>query len=257
MKLLAKIALFFMLAGMVLAVTGLALGANTNIYWDRGFQIGERAGRGYDLQFSEEFDSVQIHFNLANLTIERGDSFRLHGYYPNSALAIDESDGTLRVNSKGRRGGGINIGFIGTQREGHLTLTIPHDVVLADLNVSLNAGNINIRDIEAERVHILSDLGNVNATRVQFGNARIESAVGNVDVSGVLFGETRMVSDLGNVAVTLEVSEHEVNWNASAGLGQVHHNGQNRGSAASGHSRNPSLTLDMRSGVGNVDIRFR
>ena len=255
MKLLAKIALFFMLAGVVLAVTGLALGADTNIYWDRGFHIGERTGRSYDLSFSGEFDSVQIHLNLANLTIERGDSFRLHGHYPSRALLIDEHGGTLNISSQSRRG--INIGFVGIQREGHLTLTVPHDVLLEHLNVSLNVGNVTLRDVEAERVHISSDLGNVTANRIHFGDARIESAVGNVDVSGVLFGDARLLSDLGNVAVTLELDESEVNWSASAGLGRVSYNGQSRGNNASGHSRNPSLVLDMSSGVGNVDVRFR
>ena len=258
MKLLAKIALFFMLAGMVLAVTGLALGADTHIYWDRGFHIGEHTGRNVDFSFAEEFEDVQVRLNLANLTVERGDIFRLHGHHNNTALLIDESGGTLRITSQGRRGvGGINIGFIGTSQEGHLTLTIPHGVSLADLDITLNAGNINIRDIEAQQAHLTSDLGNINATRVHFSDTRIESSVGNVDISGMLLGDARVASDLGNVAVTLENSENEVSWSASAGLGRVSHNGQNRGGGTSGHSVNPSLTLDMSSGVGNVDVRFR
>lgn len=260
MKLLSKIALFFVLVGVVLSVTGLALGANTAIHWNQGFHIGQNSGRLMDFSFENDFSHLDLDISTGNLRIEHGETFRLFGTYHGQNLQIDEQGNTLSIRSERNRQNrgtvSVGVGFFRSEQN-QLTLTIPRNADIDTLNAIVSLGNVDIANIEAANAFIWTSAGNITCRNINFTNATFESGAGNIDVSGVLWGNCRISSGAGNIWAQLDMYEEEISWSANTAVGNVRHNGQNVGRHSSSRVQAANLHLDISVGAGNIDFSFR
>lgn len=261
MKLLSKISLLFILVGVVLSVTGLALGADTAIHWDNGFRVGQHQGRPIDLNFAaEDFTHIDLNISAGNVRIQQGNSFRLSGNYHGQGLHIDELGDTLSIQSNRRyhnRGTiGVGIGFFRNEQN-QLTLTIPENITLEALNATVGLGNIDIADLIAQSAFVQTGAGNIHCRNIHFTDASFHTGAGNIDISGILQGQCNLSSGAGNLSARLDNYEEDVSWRANAGVGNVRHNGQNLGRNSNSRVQNPILQLDLDAGAGNIDFRFR
>ncbi|MCL2368988.1 MAG: DUF4097 domain-containing protein [Oscillospiraceae bacterium] len=261
-KVILIIAACLVLLGAAVAIIAFTLGANTSIYWDRGFHIDRGGSAGTDLDEAlSPFNRIDLSAGVANVTIRPGDGYRLEGHY-HGTLTHEVRDGRLILDLRERSGRSwFNIGTRGGSRTSHLILTIPADTVLEG-ELNLGVGTVRTQQVDLYNVTITSGVGDIHVDGALGGINRIESGVGNVYVDGSLTGRSRIESGVGNVEITAHGGAREqVSYTISAGVGNITIDGTRQGGALgnslSHTAADPLVTLQLESGVGNVVLNFR
>lgn len=135
---------------------------------------------------------------------------------------------------------------LGNRMKCDLTITVPEDVEIVDLQVELDLGNMDISQIEADTADIRLDLGDLDVKNCSFtkstietdlgdmkiadsnlGNATVESDLGNVKVLDCEFEDLEVVADLGNIEVKSKTDLTDFQIQAEVDMGNLEINGKN------------------------------
>ena len=261
MRKIAIIALVCILVGGAIGLVSWGLGATTSISWNSGFQLTDRTTvENLDLSF-EPFTEILVDLDVVNVIVTHGDDYALRGRYHGTFATLEVQNGRLVVRATpaniGFNFSFFNFGNRGRNQTSELTITVPEDVVLESLHVTVGVGNVRVSDVEALEVELLSGVGNVVANGVAFTDVSLSSGVGNVEASGVFYGALEAQSGVGNVVLVLHMNEDEVTYNASVGVGRVTANDERRGTSDRQTATNEAVRLDLSSGTGNVTLSIR
>lgn len=128
----------------------------------------------------EVFNKIYLDGDATDIKIIKGSSY---GYSidngRSSRAAVEVVDGCLRMKQSVRSHIiGLGFGVKGSK----IVISVPADVVLEDIDMTSDVGNISISDCSAAKMNITTNVGNVNIKDVTVDVLEVTSDVGNIDV---------------------------------------------------------------------------
>lgn len=132
---------YLLIIGGVLLLGGFLMGANRSVVWDHGFKVAQVKNETYPLS---DFKNIYVESQDTNINIKFGDRYKIHVDGDKSqAPTFKVKDDTLTVmgnNKKGR----IGVDVLGHET---VTITIPMNKELDDVNVRAANGSVRINDV--------------------------------------------------------------------------------------------------------------
>jgi DUF4097 and DUF4098 domain-containing protein YvlB len=262
LAILTIVTMVCMIVGIFSHVFGGFFGKNTFLQNSTGGQADWNAAL-------DSFQTIRMNLAAANVVLERGDDFSI-AYTGAEELVPDYSvDGdVLKITNE------KNNKKIYSVRDCTLTVTVPEGADLAELNARINAGEIQIRGINAENLDVEIDAGNVEVSDgsytyvsmdVDAGNVTVDNCtvtntsaevnMGNIEFKNCTFDVMDAFSDMGNIEIESSKPLDGYKVRMSADLGNVTVNGKSYsgGYNADGDSeRYVELSVDL----GNVELTY-
>lgn len=132
---------YLLIIGGLLLLGGFLMGANRSVVWDHGFKVAQVLDETYPLS---DFKNIYVEGRDTNVNIKFGDRYKIHidgdkSQAPNYSV----KDQTLTVTG-GPQKGRIGVDVLGNEE---VTITIPMDKSLDDVNIRAANGNIHISDV--------------------------------------------------------------------------------------------------------------
>jgi hypothetical protein len=217
----------------------------------------------------DAFSTVQMNLAAAEVIIERGSDYTI-AYTGDADLETDYSvDGDVLKITNGK-----NYKNIHSVSECTLTVTLPEDASLAELNVVMNAGELQICGIDAGNLDVEMNAGNVEVSNGNFtyvsadvdaGNMTFDSCtvtstsadtnMGNIEFRNCTFDVIDAAADMGNIEINSSRSLDGYEIRMSADLGGITVNGQSY--SGSYHADGDSAHyVDLSVDLGNVELTY-
>jgi hypothetical protein len=137
---------YLLIIGGLLLLGGLVMGANRSVVWDHGFKVAQRVDETYPLS---DFKNVYIEGRDTNVNLKLGDRYKVHIEGDKSqSPSYKVKDGTLTISGKEQKS---NIG-VDVMGRAEITVTIPMNKKLDNVNVRLASGNMHINDVTIEHL---------------------------------------------------------------------------------------------------------
>jgi len=261
-KRLLIIALILVVGGGVLAGAAWGLGAETDLHWDRGFQLSSRVEHVFSEALAD-FDQIDLRVGVTNITLQEGDAFHIEGRH-NRQVDFGVQNGVLRVESQDRRGFSLfnfNIGFGTNHGSNWMTITVPYGTELDAVNMYTGVGDIRIDGVTTYTAAVESGVGSVRFEQVTIHDANVESGVGDIRFTGNLTGISRFDSGVGNLTIGITNGNVlDFSYFVDSGVGSVAVAGARSSGLGGSMTQNlpdPTGTIHASSGVGDITLDFQ
>jgi len=177
---------YLLIAGGLLLLGGILMGANRSVVWDHGFKVAQVKNETYPLS---DFDNIYVEGRDTDINIKFGDRYKIHIDGDKSqAPTYSVKDGTLTVNGSDKKGR-VGVDVLGREK---VTITIPMNKTLD--NVDLRTANSKIRisdvtinnliktakDMDYDADMSLNDVTIHNAKKIDLYNADFEVKNSNI-----------------------------------------------------------------------------
>lgn len=214
---------------------------------------------------AQKVESLELDISAARLYIVQGDSFFLESNLEKLEIREEEGKLSLRESEK-------SWFFLGS--EGFVTLTVPEDCVLNQVEISTGAAEVNLEGLTAREVelslgagkaelHGLTALdsgkleggaGKITLENAALHNFRLELGVGTLDFSGSLTGSSTLDCGVGSVTMRLAGTREDYTFSVEKGLGSISIAGESASDGAVVGS-GPNA-LSVTGGIGSIRIDF-
>lgn len=187
-----------------------------------------------EIEYSEEielndFNNISIDGKVLKVVIKSGDSFNYEIDCTKERLipSVSISKNILEIKQD-------NIGHIHSNNNCKITITIPRDKILGDIDIDVNVGEIEISDISANDVDIENNVGEIKIKDVTFEKLEADSNVGEISLYGV--------NDLSN---------YNLSFNSNIGPIKV---GNNKFKGSYTNTVNSLKEITLSTNVGNINV---
>lgn len=137
---------YLLIIGGILLLGGFVMGGNRSVLWDHGFKVAQKVNETYPLS---DFKNIYIEGRNANVNLKIGDRYKIHIDGDKSQTPTYKvKDGTLTVNGPERKGH-VGVGVMGHEQ---VTITIPMNKTLDNVNVRLTDGTMRINDVTIDHL---------------------------------------------------------------------------------------------------------
>ena len=195
--------------GVFFTITGLFLGANTGgmqIGRD-GIQVGSSELMHVHHTGLDAFDNISVNVSSMRVRIARADYFGFEAHYRNtSSFSYSIHGNTLTVHHNINQVtvmGGVNWNLES------LTIFIPHNAVLNDVNLHSSSGRIIIEDLNCVTFTANSSSGRADINNLTATAASARSSSGRINVSSATVDEHfSLRSTSGRINVDNSSAEH-------------------------------------------------
>lgn len=213
-------------AGMVLMGIGLATGGvvhgiEVDAHGIRVYAPALEKGKGSGTDAAgtyvrreeqlEAFDSVKLDVEYADIRVERfqSDTYALsYSLQEGRNFEKEVKDGKLVLKHTGTGTAGVNVTWFffgrntGTIPEESITIYLPKDVTLADVELKTGFGDIVCENIQAADVGLHTDFGDITCKNMQAADVGLYAGSGNVVCEGIYAGRLKTDAAYGNVGIT-------------------------------------------------------
>ena len=210
----------------------------------------------------DPFTDIEIDVDAAAVTIVKGESY--HVDYKLSADAYDKVDigvesGKLKINAK--------------HKSNYLSL-LPENAELKDGTITVDAGNIGVKDLSFDNFTVDSDAGKVTLENATIGSSSLDTDAGDIDITGsdlekltidtdagkIDIDESKVDklevnTDFGDVDVKLIGEEADYAFDIKVDAGDISVCGKNMGNKYNANE-DKDKKIVMNVDAGNVDIEF-
>lgn len=132
---------YLLIIGGLLLLGGFIMGGNKSVTWEHGFKVVQRVDETYPL---DKFKNVYVEGNDANVNIRLGDRYKVRiNSEKSSAPTYKIKNDTLTVMGQKKKG---MIG-VGVLENDNITITIPMNKSLNNVNLRVAGGDIKISDV--------------------------------------------------------------------------------------------------------------
>lgn len=158
-----------------------------------------------------------------------------------------------------------------------LTLYVPMDIILEEVNIDLGAGqmkldNLKTKDMEvdmgagqilsdglqAEKVSISVGAGEIVLDEVQVKDVQAEVGAGNCEIKGNVTGDIEAECAMGNMTFVLEGSEQDFNYEIQCVTGNITIGNSEYSGVSQEQSihNNATRNMELECAMGNVEVEF-
>lgn len=181
----------------------------------------------------EAFSSIRIDARIMTVVIEEGSEFAIEGMYNKTYLKpIVGVDGKrLEVKQTQQKRSRMNAG----SQTCRVTITIPSNTKLDEIDIDSNVGDIKLRDVTAKEINIDTNVGEIDVRKVDFDSIKCDANVGEITVYPV--------RDLGEYDISV-----------STDVGEVRVDGHSYKRSYNSHGRG-SGRIHLDTNVGEVNVK--
>ncbi len=280
---------FLVMAGGLLALTGWAMGGETELETEwNGHRIyvgrdgitsiggweaagGGHSGRQENLSLAA-FDKLDVDVDLGDVLVARGADYgvSLEWAGRNYALTYELDGDTLRVRS--RSVSGVNLNFSGYG--GTAVVYVPEDAALERVELACGLGDVSVEDLSARSLSVDCDLGNMTLAGVAAGTLELEQSLGDITGTGLtversltvdsdmgdtvlegdLQGKIELKASMGDVELRLEQGMDCYACDLETDMGEITVNGRREGDRFTASGAPHSLEID--NSMGSVTVKF-
>jgi len=159
----------------------------------------------WDPDANQSLDRISVEADLINLHVVSGDAFHAEWDVADSFSDVEiRTEGNeLKIRKKGGESFNIRLGADWNLDElkSDLTLTVPEGVLLEELEIEVDCGNIVVKGVKSRKTEIDAACGNIELRGADLGDLEVEADCGNIDLEEVTASNATLQADLGRVAV--------------------------------------------------------
>lgn len=207
-------------------------------HWSEALTTTMEDGKQYDFTYNQ-LSSLEIDVNAAELNIESSadaDKISFIAQYKSTSdtiLLMENGKGSIQLSSQDHH-------IVGDPTA-RITVLIPEDYFIGNLELELAAGNVkSTAKLNADEVDI-----SVNA--------------GNLTIKNITATEMDIETDAGNTELTLPGSTTDYNYDLSCSLGRIEFNGQSKNGVEKNYTKNNHADRDIsiECSAGNISVFFQ
>lgn len=247
--------------GIGLSVVGMALGGKTQVSYGGIHQFFEKADaslqaisyvddsgskgiiKGENGVISERlghFDKLDIKIGTVNLNIVEGEQYKIEiDIKRNVDLSYGIKGKTLHVKQKFEPQ--FNMGDLNTRQDGSITITVPRDMKLEEVEIESGVGQGLIENIKTKKLEMESGVGIVKIKEVIADETIISCGVGDLNIEGLTAEKIKVEGGVGSIKVYDLISNK---LEASIGVGSVLLEGDVKGNIA------------IEGGIGGLELNL-
>ena len=195
MKTIWKIIIVSVIAGLILVVLGLSMGASGTLYWDnKGVRVADDGESRITEPDLGHIKSIYIKADFCDVEFISSDHYGIDACSYGTKWVWTLEDEILKIEQK--RTVDIQIINIGWSRQqyqrNYLNVYLPGGAQLATVDINAESANIDIGNFRADSVQIANSFGKVGLQYVTSGNLQIDLESGdftgsNLDTRNLLF----------------------------------------------------------------------
>ena len=189
------------------------------------------------------YHSLEIETGASAVVIQTGDDFRVTGDGVNWSEENDK--GTLKVETY-------------RMQAGTLTVTVPSDLTLRELEVSVGAGSLSMSGVSCEEGSFSVGAGEIaiDSTTV-VREADFEIGMGKLTYGGTLSGKTSIECGVGSVSISV-ANPGDFGYDVELAGGTVNIGGDAYSGMAQQVRRSPGAAVyyEIECGLGEVNVSF-
>ena len=221
-----------------------------------------------------EFTGLTLDVDVANITIEPGDAFRVAYSLGNEPQIETASDGTLTIRERAKDHWWEGIHFTSASQP-YVTITVPEGTVLNKIGITADVGDVKVSGLEVGALHADTDVGDLTLQDVTVqGPMDFSADVGNVDCrETTVAGAVQIEIDTGDISfdgsaagldaetdvgnVKLLLPGPAENWAAQlqTDVGDVTVDGLDQGRQY--QTRGGQYPLDAETDTGDITVEFK
>jgi len=276
-----KLALIFLIMGLILMALGAVSGAGQGVHInDSGIHVQRNSNKAQSEKITRtgRFENIRIYARSADVKFIKSDDYGVEityygdGYEPVCEIGETE-EGFLNVNFKEQ---GIYLfSWNFSRTKNSVLVCLPESAFIDSVNINTSSGNIDIGDFSASRITINNISGNVNIDRVSaddmsvnvssggvtarelFTSGLFVSALsGNVNLSGGFKGETKINASSGNIKIKTNESRDSYSCALSVLSGEITFDGEKMEGKKLNDKTSRDNKLEVTALSGNIEAVF-
>ena len=163
----------------------------------------------------EAFDRIAVDALVMDLIVKEGSDYSLdYRATENLVMAYKVENGKLIISQKKK---GSMIG----NNSAVLTLTVPADTQLERVDVGIDVGDVELKNLNADYIEADVDVGDITVEHAALGQGVIESDTGDVKVKNSSFVQLDISSDVGDVDVESSIDISDYSYDLKTDVGEV------------------------------------
>ncbi len=209
--------------------------------------------------------SISVDVSSSKLEIKQGDYFGIH-IRGSNMIQVNHQRGELEIEEK--KGFFFSKGGPST-----ITIFVQDHAILEDLDISFDAGQVQISNITAASFSIeqgagtltISDskfneadieggAGKISITKSLLNNLDLESGAGHVSIDSVLTGHSKIECGVGMISLHLIGNKSDYRFLVENGIGNIEIDGEKISTSMFGEGRH---LLELKGGICNMKVDFR
>lgn len=194
--------------GFLLVIVGRAAGGTMSYAIGKDFEVyidNDSESYTNEIMELEEFDNLTVDVESCDVEIRQGESYQIsYKLEKRNIPDIEVKDGRLTVVKKPEKKRIFGGSFIWVsnmfeiQKRAIITITVPEEHNLSELNVDCEFGNIEIDNLVAKSCEIKSESGNVTVIGLEAEIGEIVSEYGNITLTDCSGKRCIVKSESGN-----------------------------------------------------------
>ena len=165
----------------------------------------------------DNFSKLQLNVDTTDVEIRKGNSYQVFYNLPKDEIpSIEVKDQTLTVS--GEKNGSshfstvciLNIGEYDVEDLNTIIITVPEDAEILEAGVSVESGDIQLKDMVCDTIDISGDNGEIEVSNVTSDYANISSESGDISLENVKLKDCNVVNEYGELLVDTIVGEKAV-----------------------------------------------
>lgn len=184
---------------IVSIITVLVILAGVFIHGVRGFAIGSGAVKTAEgtIDLDGNLSEIILDADYSEITVKTGSEFSVSYCVPEVLEPkVELKNGTLTVSSRSSHS--LNVVSLGNVHN-YITIIIPEDSELARVSVDVDAGELNLADLDVSKLQLAADAGNIQMDNITSSRMEIDVDAGNIEIRDSSADTMEIDADAGNV----------------------------------------------------------
>ncbi len=199
-----KIAAMSSIFGIILIVSGLAMGASKSMYLDStGVHVFNlKKYKTISELNTGKFTNLDIITNLSNVEFIKSDKYGFEiKYYEDNAPTWNLKDGKLEINSKEKDiGNYINFGFdFKNSDDIYVKIFLPQDAAFDSMRINVDIGNIKIGNFSSKIINVENSVGQLLISNAKIDNFNAKSSNGKIELDNCTISDSTISNNTGQV----------------------------------------------------------
>ncbi len=187
-------AIVLLVLGVTCCVVAILLGVNTKSNQsDLRFANYRETAEDKGLT-ADALTNLELNIDAAECTIQTGDDWKLTG---GKYVSWRQDSGTLVIEETRRAGWWFR------SRPAPITLTVPQNTGLNQLDIDVDAGSVYVDGLTARTAELDVDAGVIEMKNFRTDRLTADVDAGTIEIEGVLAGNSELSCDVGSIELTL------------------------------------------------------
>jgi len=179
MKIIWRVILIAIAAGIILSILGLSMGASNSLYLDRrGVHTTGNVISHIKEPDLESFNSIYIESGFCDVEFINSDNYGIDLYGNNMEWSWSIDEGMLKITHNDSARLQINFGFMSFERN-YAKVYFPANTVFRSVTIKSSSGDVKIGGYEAHEQDISNAFGDVEMSNIYGSNIKVELNSGN------------------------------------------------------------------------------